>query len=311
MGADRAAEDEVAVAPEVKAAIESGSPIVALESTIVSHGLPRPRNLEVALELEAIVRRAGAVPATVGVVAGEPIVGLDERQLEILASSSEVAKAGTRELPPAMAAGRHAATTVASTALLARRAGIRVFATGGIGGVHRGAAETYDESSDLTALSRTPITVVCAGVKSILDVGATLERLETLAVTVVGYRTLHFPGFYLTDSGHSLDWQVESPDQVVSLMRAADRLDLQGAVVVANPLPPEHQLDPTLHDRLLEQALDAAAASGVRGQAATPFLLEYLNDASGGASLEANIWAVKGNVALAAEIAAAWSSRGA
>jgi pseudouridylate synthase len=309
--ADHAVGNGVTVAPEVKAAIEQGAPVVALESTIVSHGLPRPRNLEVAHELEAIVRRGGGVPATVGVVAGQPVVGLDERQLEILASSGDVAKAGTRELPAAMAAGRHAATTVASTSLLARRAGVRVFATGGIGGVHRGAAETYDESSDLTALSRTPITVVCAGVKSILDVGATLERLETLAVTVVGYRTLRFPGFYLTDSGHSLDWQVASPEEVVSLMRAADRLELQGAVVVANPVPLEHQLDPALHDSLLEEALDAAQASGIRGKEATPFLIEYLNKASGGASLEANIWAVRANVELAAEIAGAWSTSGA
>jgi pseudouridine-5'-phosphate glycosidase len=279
---------------------------VALESTIISHGLPRPRNLEVASELEAMLRAAGVVPATVGVLAGQPTVGLDQEQLETLATAADVAKVGVRELPLAVAASRHAATTVASSAALARLAGIRVLATGGIGGVHRRASETFDESADLPTLARTAITVVCAGVKSILDVPATLERLETLGVTVVGYRTLRFPGFYVADSGHDLDWAVSDPDEIAEVMRAADRLGLANAIVIANPVPVEHQLDPVTHDALLADALAAADREGVHGKAVTPFLLDHVYVASGGASLEANIWAVRNNVALAARIARAW-----
>ena len=294
------------VAPEVQAALDAGRPVVALESTIISHGLPRPRNLEVALELEAMLRAAGVVPATVGVLAGQPTVGLDQEQLETLATAADVAKVGVRELPLAVAASRHAATTVASSAALARLAGIRVLATGGIGGVHRRASETFDESADLPTLARTAITVVCAGVKSILDVPATLERLETLGVTVVGYRTLRFPGFYVADSGHDLDWAVSDPDEIAEVMRAADRLGLANAIVIANPVPVEHQLDPVTHDALLADALAAADREGVHGKAVTPFLLDHVYVASGGASLEANIWAVRNNVALAARIARAW-----
>jgi pseudouridylate synthase len=297
-----------AVAPEVTEAIAAGSPVVALESTIISHGLPRPRNLEVAVELEAIVRAAGGVPATVGVVGGVVVVGLDAAQLELLASADDVAKVGVRELPLAVGGGRHAATTVASTAAMACRAGIRVFATGGLGGVHRGAGESFDESADLATLAHTPITVVCAGVKSILDVAATLERLETLGVTVTGYRTLRFPGFYVADSGYDLDWRVSTPDDITGIMRAADELGLDAAIVVANPVPIEHQLDPITHDALLVEALAAAHSGGVRGKAVTPFLLDHIYRASRGASLEANVWAVRNNVALAAEVALAWAT---
>ena len=295
------------VAPEVQAALDAGRPVVALESTIISHGLPRPRNLEVALELEAMLRAAGVVPATVGVPAGQPTVGLDPDQLETLATAADVAKVGVRELPLSVAASRHAATTFASSTTLARLAGIRVFATGGIGGVHRRASETFDESADLATLARTAITVVCAGVKSILDVPATLERLETLGVTVVGYRTLRFPGFYVADSGHDLDWAVSEPEEIAVVMRAADRLGLANAIVIANPVPVEHQLDPETHDALLADALAAADRDGIHGKAVTPFLLDHLYLASGGASLEANIWAVRNNVALAARIARAWA----
>jgi pseudouridine-5'-phosphate glycosidase len=295
------------VAPEVEEALADGRAVVALESTIISHGLPRPRNLEVALELEAMLRAAGVVPATVGAPGGRPTVGLSPAQLEILATADDVAKVGVRELPLAAAARRNAATTVASTAALARLAGIRVFATGGIGGVHRGAAETFDESADLAALARTAVTVVCAGVKSILDVPATLERLETLGVTVVGYRTLRFPGFYVADSGHDIDWAAGEPEEIVAAMRAADGLGLGAAIVVANPVPLEHQLDPQTHGALLKEALAAADSLGVRGKAVTPFLLDHIYVASGGASLEANIWAVRNNVALAARIARAWA----
>jgi pseudouridine-5'-phosphate glycosidase len=294
------------VAEEVRLALESNRPVVALESTIISHGLPRPRNLEVALELEAILRAAGVVPATVGVVSGEVIVGLDSGQLELLAFSDDVAKVGIRELPLAVAAGRHAATTVASTAAMARRAGIRVFATGGVGGVHRGAAESFDESADLAALAHTPITVVCAGVKSILDVPATLERLETLGVTVTGYRTRRFPGFYVADSGCDLDWSAGSPEEVADAMKAADALGLESAILVANPVPREHELDPVMHEALLAGALAGADAAGVHGKSVTPYLLDHIYRASHGASLEANVWAVRNNVAVAAEIATAF-----
>jgi pseudouridine-5'-phosphate glycosidase len=298
----------VTVAQEVQAALDSRRPVVALESTIISHGLPRPRNLEVALELEAMLRDAGVVPATVGVHAGRPCVGLDADQLQVLATSAHVAKVGVRELPLAVASGRHAATTVASTAALARLAGIRVMATGGLGGVHRGAAETFDESSDLTTLARTPITVVCAGVKSILDVPATLERLETLGVTVVGYRTLRFPGFYVADSGFAIDWVVSGPDEVVAVMHAADGLGLVSAIVLANPVPVDHQLDPATHAASLAEALAAADRDGIRGKAVTPYLLDHVYLASGGASLEANISAVRNNVSLAARVASAWAA---
>lgn len=296
------------VAPAVREALAAGGPVVALESTIISHGLPRPRNLEIAHELEAIVRTAGGVPATVGVVGGEVVIGLDAGQLELLALASDVAKVGVRELPLAVASRRHAATTVASTAAMARRAGIRVFATGGLGGVHRGAGESFDESADLATLARTPITVVCAGVKSVLDVPATLERLETLGVTVTGYRTLRFPGFYVADSGYDLDWSVSTAAEIADVMKAADDLGLDGAIVVANPVPFEHQLDPGVHDVLLAEALAAADAAGIIGKGVTPFLLDHISRASGGASLEANLWAVRSNVALASEVALAWSS---
>jgi pseudouridine-5'-phosphate glycosidase len=295
------------VSAEVAEALGAGRPVVALESTIIAHGLPRPRNLEVALELEDGLRAAGVTPATVGVVDGVPMVGLSGAALERMAAGDDVAKASVRDLPAAVATKACAATTVAATAFLARRAGVRVFATGGLGGVHRGAATTYDESADLHTLARTPITVVCAGVKSILDVAATLERLETLGVTVVGYGTDRFPGFYLSESGHTVDWQAGDPGTVAEMMAAADGLGLDSAIVVANPLPAAEQLDPELHDRLLEEALAEAGRKGLHGKPVTPFLLDYFQRASAGASLEANIRAVRSNVALAARIARAWS----
>jgi pseudouridine-5'-phosphate glycosidase len=300
--------DEVKVGDEVREALREGRPVVALESTIISHGLPQPRNLEVALQLEEVVRLGGAVPATVGVTAGRPVVGLSREDIELLATEEHVAKASIRELPVAMAAGRHAATTVAATAFLARRAGIRAFATGGLGGVRRGAAETFDESADLGALSRTPITVVSAGVKSVLDVAATLERFESLGVTIVGFRTTRMPGFYVADAGIDLDWSVSSPAEVAAIMSAADSLSLQSAILVANPIPVSQQLDPDTHDRLLDAALRAAERDGVRGKQVTPYLLDHIYRASGGASLEANVAAVRNNATLAAAVAVAFAS---
>jgi pseudouridine-5'-phosphate glycosidase len=281
---------------------------VALESTIIAHGLPRPRNLAVARELEAAVRAAGAVPATIAVLDGQPCVGLDEDELARIATT-DVAKLSVRDLPLAAARGADGATTVAATAHLAALAGIRVFATGGLGGVHRGARESWDESADLLALARTPITVVAAGVKSILDVGATLERLETLGVGVAGWRTDRFPGFYLTDGGFDLDWRVEGADEVAAAMAAADALGVQGALVVANPVDAAQQLDPEEHERVLGEGLAAAGAAGVTGKAVTPFLLDHLHRATDGRSLEVNIAVARGNASVAGAIAAAWAAR--
>jgi pseudouridine-5'-phosphate glycosidase len=282
---------------------------VALESTLISHGLPRPRNLAVARDVEAAVREGGALPATVAVLAGEARIGLDDEALREIAGREDVVKCGVRDLAPLAARGGWGATTVAATAHLAARAGIGVFATGGVGGVHRGARESWDESADLVALARTGIVVVCAGVKSILDVGATLERLETLGVTVVGYGTERFPGFYLTDSGHPLQWRVESPAEVAAVVAARGELGTDGsAIVVANPLPVAEQLDPELHDRVLSAGLAAAERAGVGGQDATPFLLDHFHRETGGASLEANVRLVLRNAELGARIAVAMSS---
>ena len=292
------------VDPHVAEALATGRPVVALESTIVSHGLPRPRNLEVARELEATVRDVGAVPATVAVVAGEARVGLRDEALAEIAEREDVVKCGVRDLAPLAARGGHGGTTVAATAHLAARAGIRTFATGGLGGVHRGARDTWDESADLPTLARTGIVVVCAGVKSILDVGATLERLETLNVAVLGYRTDRFPGFYLSDSGHPVAWRVDSVAEVAAVAEARRELGTDDrAVLVANPLPEGEQLDPSLHDRVLQEGLAAAERDGVTGKDATPFLLDYLARETEGASLEANVRLVLRNARLAAEIA--------
>ncbi|MFF9190034.1 pseudouridine-5'-phosphate glycosidase [Streptomyces rochei] len=296
------------VSEEVRAAIGERRPVVALESTIIAHGLPRPRNLQVARELEEAVRREGAVPATIAVLDGRPHVGLDKQQLERVANEDGIRKLGHRDLPLAVATGADGATTVSATALLAELAGVRVFATGGLGGVHREWTATQDESADLGLLARTRITVVCAGVKSILDVPATLQRLETLGVAVAGYGTDRFPGFYLADSGHPVDWTLDTPEQVAAVMRAQDALrGPRSALVVANPVPQEEQLDPALHARVLADALRACEAEGVTGQAVTPFLLSHLVRHTDGASLEANLAAVRGNVRLAARIAAAWT----
>ncbi|MBV2357703.1 pseudouridine-5'-phosphate glycosidase [Streptomyces sp. J2-1] len=297
------------VSEEVREALAAGRPVVALESTIIAHGLPRPRNLQVALELEEEVRQRGAVPATIAVLDGRPLVGLDKTQLKRVANEDGLRKFGHRDLPAAVATGASGATTVSATARLAALAGLRVFATGGLGGVHREWTVTQDESADLGLLARTRITVVCAGVKSLLDVPATLQRLETLGVTVAGYRTDRFPGFYLSDSGHPVEWTLRDPGEVAGVMRAQDALGADAsALIVANPVPPEQQLDPELHARVLADALRACAAEGVTGQAVTPFLLGHLVRHTGGASLEANLAAVRGNVRLAAEIASAWAA---
>jgi pseudouridylate synthase len=295
------------LSPAVEAALSAGRPVVALESTIISHGLPRPANLSAARSFEELLLSGGVTPATIALIDGVPRVGLSAPELERIALDESVVKVSSRDLGLAMAGKRTGGTTVAATSMLASLAGIRVFATGGLGGVHRGYAESLDESADLTVLSRTRITVVSAGVKSILDIPATLERLETLGVAVVGYRTNRFPAFYLTDSGQDLDWRVDSADEIAAVMAARDLIGDPAALLVGNPLPASAQLDPELHDRVLAESLEAAGAAGVRGKAVTPFLLDYMQRATGGRSVAVNLDVARGNIALAGEIATAWA----
>lgn len=292
---------------EVADALAAGRPVVALESTIIAHGLPRPRNLDAARDFEHILRDRGVTPATIAVLDGLPRVGLDEDGVRRIAEE-DLAKASVRDLPMLATRSGSGATTVAATARLAHLAGIRVFATGGLGGVHRGAATSFDESADLLTLAETPITVVSAGVKSVLDIAATLERLETLSVPVVGYRTRSFPAFWLRDSGIELEWSVDGPDEVAAIMRARDQLGAAQGLVVANPVPAEQQWDPRDHDRVLAGAFAAAEAGGIRGKAVTPFLLGHIVEASAGRSLEVNLDLARNNVRVAAEIAVAWSA---
>ncbi len=295
------------LSPEVAEALTAGRPVVALESTIISHGLPRPRNLEAALEFEQILRDRDVVPATIAVLDGVPRIGLDAEGVRRIAEE-ELAKASVRDLPILAALGRSGATTVAATARLAALAGIRVFATGGLGGVHRGASATFDESADLPTLAENPITVVSAGVKSVLDIPGTLERLETLSIPVLGYGTREFPAFWLRESGYQLDFAVEDAAAVAAVMAARDELGARQGIVVANPIPLDQQWDPAEHDRVLASAFAAADAAGVRGKAVTPFLLGYIVDASGGRSLEVNLDLARNNVRVAGDIAHAWST---
>lgn len=292
------------LSPEVAAALAAHKPIVALESTIISHGLPRPSNLQVAREVEEIVRSHGATPATIAILDGKVLVGLTDEQLVAIANRDDIVKASTRDLAIIAATGKSAATTVAATAHIAVLAGIHTFATGGLGGVHRGANESFDESADLTALANLDITVVCAGVKSILDVAATLERLETLAIGVIGFKTNRFPGFYLTDSGFALEHQANSASEIAAIIKARKGLATdQHALIIANPV--EHEMDRSRHDAILKSGLAGAAAQGITGKAVTPFLLEHFHTASEGESLKVNIDIIKSNSALAADIAVA------
>jgi len=290
-------------------ALAEGRPVVALESTIISHGFPRPRNLEGARLFERVLVDAGVTPATIAVIDGVPRVGLDDAQIERIAMDESVIKVSSRDLGVAMVQRATGATTVAATALLAHLAGVRVFSTGGLGGVHRGAQETFDESADLTMVSKLPITVVSAGAKSILDIHATLERLESLGVCVLGYRTKRYPGFYLSDAGFDIDWRVESADEIADVMVAQDALGLSSAVLVANPLPLAQQLDPELHDKVLAEALAEVSNRSITGKEVTPFLLAYFQEHTHGQSLEVNIDIARNNIMLGAEIAAAWVKR--
>jgi pseudouridine-5'-phosphate glycosidase len=288
----------------VQAALKNNEPIVALESTIISHGLPRPTNIEVASDVEAIVRENGATPATIAVIDGAIHVGLEESALQRIATDINIAKASIRDLPVVIAKKMSAATTVAATSHIAHLAGISIFATGGLGGVHRGAQDTWDESADLHSLANIPVMVVSAGAKSILDVAATLERLETLSVPIIGYRTNRFPGFYLSDSGFDLEYRADSPEEISSIWRARNSANIsRSGMVVANPVV--NQMDPDLHAKTLAAGLDAAEREHIKGKAVTPFLLEYFHNHTNGESLRVNIEIIKSNAALAAQIAAA------
>lgn len=304
----RPAPASIRLSDDVAAALAGGRPVVALESTIISHGLPRPRNHEAAIEFESILREQGVTPATIAVLDGVPRIGLDPEGVRRIAEE-DLAKASVRDLPILMGRGASGATTVAATAHLAALAGIRVFATGGLGGVHQGASETFDESADLSTLAVTPITVVSAGVKSVLDIAATLERLETYSVPVIGLGTTVFPSFWLRESAFTLDWSVADETQVAAVMAAHDALGHRQGIVVANPIPADQQWDPAEHDRVLAEAFALADAAGVTGKAVTPFLLGTIVELSAGRSLEVNLDLARNNVRVAGRIAAAWAAR--
>ena len=291
--------------PEVLDALNTGAPVVALESTIISHGLPRPENMRVAAEVEDIVRSRGAVPATIAMLEGRIHVGLNESELEAVATRDDVVKTSIRDLATVAARKGFAATTVAATSHLANLVGIRVFATGGLGGVHRHARESWDESADLTALSQIPITIVCSGVKSILDVGATLERLETLNVGVVVFGSQEFPGFYLSESGFTVDWSLDDPADIADVMATRRQLDITSGLVIAHQLPHASQLDPDLHDQVLTEGLKLADSKKIAGKDVTPFLLDHFHRATHGQSLVVNTEIIVRNAELAARISVA------
>ncbi len=294
------------VSAEVAAALREKRPVVALESTIISHGMPYPQNVETAHRVQAAVREHGAIPATIAVIGGRLTVGLDDDGIERLGSRGEdVVKTSRRDLPFVVSRGLDGATTVAATMIIAQMAGISIFATGGIGGVHRGVEETLDISADLEELGRTSVAVVCAGAKSILDIGRTLEYLETHGVPVVGYRTDALPAFYTRDSGFGVDYRVDSADEAAAALNTKWRLGLQGGAVIANPIPEEYALDRVEMDARIETAMDEMNSRGITGKDTTPFLLARIAEATEGRSLEANIRLVLNNAAVAAEIAAA------
>lgn len=298
------------VAPEVEEAVRSTTPVVALESTIFTHGLPRPRNVQVAEEAEQIVRDAGAVPATVGVHRGQPVVGLTSEEIVELSHDDDVLKSGIRELAIGAVNRKNAGTTIAATSFLAHRAGIKVFATGGLGGVHHGASENFDESADLMALATNPIVLVSSGAKAVLDIHATLERFESLSVPIVGYRTTAYPGFYVADSGFEVAHRIESPEDAATIYATQRALELPTALLVGNPVPTDQQLDPSLLDGVVEKAWAALDEQGISGQGVTPFLLDFIRRETGDASLDANVALYRNNVLLASQIAVALARQG-
>ena len=293
------------IAPEVKAALDEGRPVVALESTIISHGMPYPRNVETALMVEQAVRDCGAVPATIAVIGGRLKAGLSRDEIEYLGKTGRgVAKASRRDLPALVARGADGATTVTTTMIIARMAGIKVFATGGIGGVHRGAETTMDISADLEELARTPVMVVCAGAKSILDLGLTLEYLETKGVPVIGFGTDELPAFYTRQSGFGVDYRVDSPEELAAMFRAQRDLGYEGGMLVTNPIPEQYSMDKAVIDKAIEQALRECSEQGIKGKDTTPFLLAKVVELTGGDSLESNIKLVLNNAKVAALTAA-------
>jgi len=296
-------ENYLDINPEVKAAIEEGKGVVALESTIISHGMPYPDNVRTALEVERIVREHGAIPATIAIMQGRLKVGLTPEEIEFLGQSPKVVKASRRDIPFILAKGLTGATTVAATMIIASLAGIKVFATGGIGGVHRGAQETFDISADLQELAKTDVAVVCAGAKSILDIGLTLEYLETQGVPVVGYQTDDFPAFYTSQSGFGVDYRVENPKELAQALKIKWDLGLKGGVVIANPIPQEYAMEPSVINQAIEAALKEAEEKGIKGKENTPFLLAKVKELTGGASLNSNIHLVYNNAEVGAQIA--------
>lgn len=301
--------DALRVSEQVRDALASGKPVVALESTIFTHGLPRPRNVEVALRGEEIIRQAGGVPATIGVVHGQPVVGLSVDEINELGYDDDVTKASVRDLAYTAVTKKNAGTTIASTSLLARAAGIDVFATGGLGGVHHGASQSFDESADIYSLAHTPIVLVSSGAKAILDISATLERFESLSIPVVGYRTDRYPGFYVVDSGYDLTARVDDAAQVATMVETQKKLGITSALLVANPIPADEQLDPKELDAVLGRAWAAAEEQGIHGQASTPFLLDYIRQATEGRSLDANVALYYNNVRVALDIATSLAGR--
>ena len=293
------------VAPEVQAALDGGKPVVALESTIISHGMPYPKNVETALLVEQTIRDNGAVPATIAVIGGRLKAGLSREEIEYLGKTGRgVAKASRRDLPALVARGADGATTVTTTMIIAHMAGIQVFATGGIGGVHRGAETTMDISADLEELAQTPVMVICAGAKSILDLGLTLEYLETKGVPVIGYGTEELPAFYTRQSGFGVDYRVDSPEELAAMFLAQRALGYRGGMLVTNPIPEAYSMDKAVIDAAIGQALREAEAAGVKGKEVTPFLLAKVVELTGGDSLESNIQLVLNNARLAAKTAA-------
>ena len=294
------------IAPEVKAALDEGRPVVALESTIISHGMPYPQNVETALQVEQIIRDNGAVPATIAILGGRLKAGLSHDEIEYLGKQgTKVAKASRRDLTTLVERKADGATTVTTTMMIANMAGIRIFATGGIGGVHRGAETTMDISADLEELASTPVMVVCAGAKSILDLGLTLEYLETKGVPVLGYQTKELPAFYTRHSGFSVDYQVDTPEELAGIMKAQQDLGLRGGILVTNPIPEEYSMDAAVINNAIDEAIRQAKENGIHGKATTPFLLAKVKELTGGDSLDANIQLVFNNARLAAKTAAA------
>ena len=288
------------ISPEVKKALDEGRPVVALESTIISHGMPYPKNVETALLVEQTIIDNGAVPATIAVIGGRLKAGLSHDEIEYLGKAGRnVAKASRRDLPALVAAGKDGATTVTTTMIIAHMAGIKIFATGGIGGVHRGAETTMDISADLEELAQTPVMVVCAGAKSILDLGLTLEYLETKGVPVIGYGTDELPAFYTRKSGFGVDYRVDSPKELANMFRAQRALDYKGGMLVTNPIPEEYQMDKEVIDAAIDQALKESVEQGIKGKETTPFLLAKVVELTGGDSLESNIKLVLNNARIA------------